>query len=84
MWAIFGILCCGIFLYNWMSYPRDKPFKIGDRVLFNSWEHGWIVGHVSQLGLGNHIRIVYRSPIDGKPDAENAFSNCPRVRHLPS
>lgn len=57
---------------------------MGDKVLFESWDHEWVVGSVTQLGPRDHIRIVYRSPIDGKLDAENTSIGCPRIQHLPT
>lgn len=74
------VLTC---FYIWKYYPKEKTFHIGDKVLFDSWDHGWIVGVVKQLGPNDHIRIRYISPRTGREDAENAFSACPRVQHLP-
>lgn len=90
MWSVISfvggyLVCCGlVFWYSWMYYPREKPFKMGDKVLFESWDHEWVVGSVTQLGPRDHIRIVYRSPIDGKLDAENTSIGCPRIQHLPT
>jgi len=54
-----------------------------DRVLFDSWDHGWVVGDVSHLVPCDLIRISYFSPIDCSAMGENAFSNYPRIQHLP-
>jgi hypothetical protein len=66
------------------AFPFQKnERKVNDRVLFDSFEHGWVVGTIASCWGKNRVRIVYYSPLNGHLEEENAFGSCPRVRSLP-
>ena len=63
-----------------MTHSKRRIYKIRDRVLFESFDHGEIIGHVDHVG-SDILRISYISPVTGDIEYENIFTNCTRIKN---
>lgn len=64
-----------------MTRCKRRVYKLHERVLFDSFEHGEVIGYIDQVGSDDHLRISYKSPVNGNIEYETVDVDCVRIKN---